>query len=122
MQQGKDCAANQWYHVTINGKYLHIAVEADPRIGWLNVLGLPCLIGNFSSELGDVYAQAVRCIQTGLNVPDVRDGVEPASLDGDGLQNGRLEVRLRVACLVGQQPLNFLEPVGGCRWRDHMRL
>ncbi|MPM12964.1 hypothetical protein SDC9_59319 [bioreactor metagenome] len=76
-------------------------------------------LADLARELRDVHAQAIRHVQPRLDVPDVRDGIEPADLHGDRTQRIGLEVGQLVAELVRDHPLDGLQALGGrCRCHD----
>ena len=69
-----------------------------------------------------MYAQPIRHVQAGLDVPDIRDGIEPAGLHRDRAQRVGLEVGHFVAQLVGDHPLDGLQALGGRRRRHDVPL
>src|SRR3546814_13799663 len=79
-----------------------LADEADAAVDGLDVVGHRRVPGNLARELRDVHAQAIRRVQPRLDIPDVRDGIEPASLHGDRTQRVALEVGQLVAEQIGR--------------------
>mmetsp|Transcript_108863 Transcript_108863/g.302669 ORF Transcript_108863/g.302669 Transcript_108863/m.302669 type:complete len:314 (+) Transcript_108863:390-1331(+) len=98
------------------------AGEADAGVARLDLFGHAGFLGDLARELRDVHAQPIRYVQARLDVPDVRDGVEPARLDGNRAQRVSLEVGQLVAHLVGDHALDGLQAFGGRRRRHDVAL
>src|SRR3989344_2572428 len=93
------------------------AGEADAVWTVIDALVQACLARDLAGKLCDVDAQALGSVQPGVDVPDIGDGIKPASLHRDGLQDARRKVRWqRIAQLIRDHALDGLKPFG-CRCR-----
>ena len=93
-----------------------LALEPDAVVAWDDPIGERYLVRNLASKLRDVNAKVLGKVKAGIDVPDIGDRVEPAGLDGNGLQHVALEVRRqRIAELPGDQALDRLQAL--CRRR-----
>jgi len=96
-----------------------MACEAHTVRAFLDALIEACLARDLACELRDVDAQAVGRVQARVDVPDVGNRVEPTCLDGNGLQDVGREIGQRIPQLVGDHPLNGLQPFRRrCRRND----
>ncbi len=94
------------------------ADEPNAAVAGFNLVGHSRFGGDLASELRDMYPQAIRHIKAWLDVPDVRDGIEPAGLHRDRAQRIDLEIGQFVAELVRDHPLDGLQALGA-RHRRH---
>lgn len=88
------------------------ANEADAVVGRFDVIRQASLLGDLAGELGDVDAQALRRVQPGLDVPDVRDWIEASGLDRNGAQNVVRETGQGLASVIRHQLLDRLQASG----------
>lgn len=95
------------------------AGETDAVWTVIDALVQASLARDLAGELRDVDAQALGRVQARVDVPDVGNRVETACLDGNGLQDVGREIGQRIPQLVGDHPLNGLQPLRRrCRRND----